>query len=521
MIGQLTRLGLRTSWVSMVGIILLCAGLVFAVTASIDALYPTASERMLYASTVGQSPASVAFNGRGYGLTTLGGIAAFEIGFMGQLLIPILGLYTAIRHTRREEEAGRTELLTASRVPRLAPLWSGAGLLAITSLGTGVLTCGAMIAAGAPASGSVWYAAGITLLMTFFGSIGLVLGQLCQSTRTAYLTGLAVTTGAFLVRACVDGMDWQLTWLSPLGWFPEIRAFDGPQVWPLAAFALGSLGLFAVATTIVRHRDLGAGVLTPASGPEYGNRFLGTPIGIAWRLNRAPAFSWGVLSIVWAGAFGILTREMGRLIDENPMLLQALGLERGSDLVMTMAVVVVALASTSMCVQGTARLSAEESADRLGALLATRISRTRLWIAWWVVVAAAAIVILMLGALTLGVATWIATDDSGALARSLAVGLGYTAPVLFVAGFAGACRSIAPRLTPLAWALVAWITVVGFLDETLRLPEWSRNLSPLYLVGKLPMQDPDLTAIAALSVAAAALLALSVWTFARRDLRIH
>lgn len=516
---RLTRVGLRTGWPGLLAVVLVAAGLVTAVAGSIGSLYPELVDRQQYAATVGASPASQAFNGLGFGLSTTGGIAAYEIGFMGQLLFPVLALHVSLRHTRREEEAGRTELLTAARVGRLAPLGSGVALLSVTALATGALVLAGMVTVGLPAAGSAWYAAGVSLLMLFFGAAGLLLGQLTQSARTAYLVGLAVVTAAFLARAVVDGYGWEASWVSPLGWAVQVRPFADPQGWPLLAYAGGSLLLIALAVAVARRRDLGAGIIPPRPGPARGARSLGTVTGAAWRLTRPAVLSWAVLAVIWAACFGILSREMGTLVDANPTLLEALGVDRGSDVVTGMAVVVIGLAATAVAVQGFGRLGSEESADRLGAVLATRVPRMRFWLLWWAVVALSSLAVLAAGMLALGLSTWASTGDRAALTTALGVGVGYAVPVLFVSAVAGLLRGALPRVAPAAWVLVGWIVLVGFLAETLRIPGWARDLSPLHLVGTLPQEDPSLVATVALAAGGAILLALSTAAFRRRDLR--
>src|SRR5690606_21662604 len=189
---RLVRLALRTGWPVLLGTVTLAAG-------SIEALYPDPADRAQYAATVGSSPASEAFNGRGYGLDTVGGISAYEVGFMGQILFPVLALHLALRHTRREEEAGRTELLTAGRVGRLASLVAGTAVLTLVCLLTGAAMASGGVSAGLPLAGAAWYAAGNALLMLFYGAVGLVAGQLAQSARTGYLIGLVALAASYLV----------------------------------------------------------------------------------------------------------------------------------------------------------------------------------------------------------------------------------------------------------------------------------------------------------------------------------
>lgn len=517
-VSRLTRLGWRTGWPGLIGSAVLAAGLVTAVAASISGLYPDLADRQQYADTIGASPASQAFNGLGFGLTTAGGVAAYEVGFMGQLLFPVLALHVALRHTRREEEAGRTELVTATRIGRLAPLAAGAILVLGTSLLAGVLILAGLLLVGL-ATGAAWYAAGVALLMSASGAAGLLIGQLTQSTRTAYLSGLAVLTAAYLTRAVIDGNGWDLPWLSPLGWLAQVRPFAEPQLWPLLAYAGSTLVLTALAAVVAGRRDLGAGVITPRPGPTRARAGLGTPAGAAWRLTRPVALAWALLAVVWAACFGVLSQEMATLVDANPMLLEALGVERGSDVVTGLAVVFVSLAATAVAVQGSGHLGVEESTDRLGALLATRVPRGRWWLTWWGVVGGSTLGVLLAGVVALGLSTWASTGERAALTTALGVGLGYAVPVLFVTAIAALLRGALPRVAPAAWVLVGWIVLVGFLAESLRLPGWARDLSPLHLVGNLPREDPSGAAILALAVATLLLLALSTLAFRRRDLR--
>lgn len=515
---SLLRLSLRSGWLGILGTTLLVAGLITAVALSIDSLYASLAERQQYEATLGESPASQAFNGRGYGLDTIGGITAYEVGFLGQLLFPLLAVHLAIRHTRREEEAGRTELMTATRVGRLAPLAAASLTVLVTMTAIGVLTFAGTVWVGLPPAGAGWYAAGTAALMLCFASLGLLLGQVAQSARTGYLAGLAAVTAAFLVRALIDGSGWGAVWASPLGWFAEFRPFSEPQVWPLFAFLVSTVALLVGAAVIAVRRDLGAGILAASAGPERGREYLSTAMGLSWRLNRSMVLAWAVTAMLWGGVFGLLTQEMAELVDANPTMLEALGVDDGSDVVTSLAVVVICLAATATAVQGMSRLISEESSGRLGTVLAARISRRRFWLGWWSVVGASAVVVLVLGSVALGLVTWTVMAEPAALATAMKVGFGYAVPVVFVAAVAALLRSMGQRWSVLGWALVGWIATVGFLAETLQLPGWARDISPLHLVGQLPQEDINGWALAVLAAGGGFLLLLSVGLMSRRDL---
>lgn len=519
-VGRLVVLGLRTGWAGLLAVAVVASGLVTVVAGSVDALYPDHADRLQYAESIGASPATQAFNGIGHDLTTTGGITVVEVGFMGQLLFPALALAVALRHTRRPEEAGLTELLTATRVGRLAPLGAGWALVLLSCAATSVLMLLGLVAVGLPPAGSAWYVAGTGLLMASFGTLGLLLGQLAQSTRTAQLIGLGLVMLAFLVRALVDGFGLRAPWAGPLAWLAEVRPFGDPQTWPLLAYASSALLLLLLAAGVARRRDLGAGVIAPRPGPPRARSRLGTVTGAAWRVTRPVVLAWTLFVVVWSACLGALTREMTSLVEANPGMLEGLGFDRAGDIITSLAVVAIVLGATAVAVQGSERLGVEESSDRLGMLLATSTPRTRWWSGWWAVVAGSAVGVLLAGVLALGVSSWAVTGDGQALWSSLAVGLGYAVPVLFVVATAAALRAVAPRAAALAWVLVGWIVLVGFLAETLRIPGWARDLSPLHLVGSLPREDPSLVATAGLALAGALLFAGSTVAFRRRDLRV-
>ncbi len=80
-------------------------------------------------------------------------------------------------------------------------------------------------------------------------------------------------------------------------------------------------------------------------------------------------------------------------------------------------------------------------------------------------------------------------------------------------------RSLAcwPRWSLLAWGGVAFVFFQVMLGETLRLPDWIDSLSPFWHLPELPVQAFDPTPAVAELVLAAALVALGLWGFRRRD----
>lgn len=120
--------------------------------------------------------------------------------------------------------------------------------------------------------------------------------------------------------------------------------------------------------------------------------------------------------------------------------------------------------------------------------------------------------------MALGLVSWAVLSESAAFSTAMEVGFWYAVPVVFVAAMAALLRSIGSRWSVLGWLLVGWIATVGFLAETLQLPEWARDISPLHLVGQLPQDELNVAAVLSLAAAGGVLLALSVGLMSRRDL---
>jgi ABC-2 type transport system permease protein len=87
-----------------------------------------------------------------------------------------------------------------------------------------------------------------------------------------------------------------------------------------------------------------------------------------------------------------------------------------------------------------------------------------------------------------------------------------------LAGLVAALFGLAPRAAAVAWALLAWCTVVGFLGELLGLPQWARNLSPFEHVPKMPVDAVDWVPLVLLTLVAAAATAIGLIGFRRRDI---
>lgn len=514
---RMVRLQWRTSWPMLLGTPVLLAALVTGVSAGIGELYPDAATRAMYEATLGASPAAAAFNGRGYDLSTLGGIASYEVGFMGQLGIPILGVLLAIRLTRSLEDSGALELITSTPVSRVAVPFAAAKSVAASWMIFAILAFAGLVALDFPAAGSAAYAGILSLFGVAASALGLVVAQLSRTARGATGLGLGLAFVAFLVRAVVDGLNLDLVWLSPLGWVAEVRPWGDVVAWPYIAFGAVAVVLTVAALLVCAGRDLGSGILAQRLGPDGARPGLASPLGLAWRLVRGGVLAWMILAVVWAMSVGALSQEFVDAIESNPSLAEFFGAS-AQHLGTVLSVLLSAVLATAVGISVLARHGAEEVAARVGLAHAGRVTRWRWWTSWSGLAIVAAAVTLMASVVALGWVQQVVMDEPSALGDAVGAGVDLLAPVLAMVAVSALLVAAWPRLRGFAWILPAWVFVVGVLGEALQMPEWLAATSPVQLVGKVPLEDADGGAILALVVVSAVALALSFFVVTRRDL---
>ncbi|MDX5311244.1 MAG: hypothetical protein LPK23_07745, partial [Rhodococcus sp. (in: high G+C Gram-positive bacteria)] len=295
------------------------------------AAYFVAALRLAYPDTedlrsvagFADNPAGVMMSGPGYGMDdpTLEAFVANQYGLYLLVAAGFMNILLVVRHTRGEEENGRTELVLAGQVGRRAPLTAALVTALVANAALVVAGGAAMTAAGVDAGGAVLFAAGFAALGLFFAALTALVCQVCEHARTA--TGLAAAAlgTAFVVRGVGDVLERHgsaVSWLSPIAWSQQTRAFVDPRWGPLAL----SFGFAAVAAAaayrVVDRRDLGAGLVPPRPGRDEAAPALATPFALALRLQRGSIAGWGTGLALTGLFYGSLTGSIAESFANLP-----------------------------------------------------------------------------------------------------------------------------------------------------------------------------------------------------------
>jgi ABC-2 type transport system permease protein len=464
--------------------------------------------------------------GPGYGFDepTLERFVANGYGLYFALLAALMSILLVVRHTRLEEQTGRAELIRADRVGRSAPLTATVIVAVITNLVGGLLVFVMLVGyAGFAVRGSLVFAAAIAATGLAFTGVTTITVQLSQYARAAAGMAGGVLGLAYLLRAGGD-MGAQggtaLSWTSPLAWPQQTAPFVLDRWWPLGL----SLG-FAVATTAIGYglserRDLGASWLATRPGAATGAETLGTPLGLAARLQRASILGWGISLAVGGLAFGAYADAMLDAFGELPDVFAELF--GGGDQLLAgylaymsvfMAYLVGAYAVTA--VQG---LRGEETDGRLEPVLATPVGRWT-WLGTNLAVIAGAVVVIMaIAGFFTGIGAALVTGDARHLWELTLAHLNQVPAVWVVLAVATLLFGVLPRAVPAAWALVAFGLIAGTFGPLLDLPEAVLDLSPFAPAAAMPLEDFRFAPVLALTAIAVAVAAVGFLGFRRRDL---
>ncbi|MGH2444670.1 MAG: ABC transporter permease [Candidatus Limnocylindria bacterium] len=519
--GSLIRLILRRDRIRVPIWIFAIVAIVFASASAVADLYSTPEQIASYATTLGTSPAAIALAGPPFGLDQIGGIVVYETGITAMIGIALMSIFLVNRHTRAEEEAGRTEVLRSTVVGRHAPMT--ATLLVVCGA---CLLVGVGVAAGAasidvPIDGALLYGSAVAAFGIAFACIAAVAAQLMTNGRGVIGISLAVLGISYAVRAVGDLGDGTLSWLSPMGWSQQVSAFEDNLWWPLAISAGFSILMVAAAVALASRRDLGAGIVPPRPGPGRASWLLGSAAGLAFRLQRGSIIGWTIGVFAGGLAFGSFSREIQVMVEENPELasfFEGDGAASLTDAFFATALLVISLLGAAFAVSSALHTRGEETAGRVEPLLATGVSRTRLLLENLVVTLAGSVLVVAAGGAGIGLAYGLIADDLGSVGTMLGNALAYVPAALVLAGLAVLLLGWLPRFAAAAWAAVAIAFVVGWLGGLLRFPEWFENLSPFSHIPTVPIEAVTLGPIVALSAIALLLAAAGLVGFRRRDI---
>jgi ABC-2 type transport system permease protein len=515
------RLYLRRDRISLPPwVLLLSVPLATVYLGSIEKVYPTQAARAGFAASIMASPAQRALYGQVYN-DSLGAVGIWKAG-MFHLLIAVAVILTVIRHTRADEETGRTELVDSTAVGRYASLTAALLLSFGASIATGAIGAAGLLTTSVPADGSLAFGAALACSGLVFTAVAAVTAQLSPSARFSRGAAFSVLGAAFTLRAVGDAGDGKLSWLSPLGWSLQVRPYAGDRWWILLLHLVTTAALTLVAYRLLAGRDVGAGLIAERAGPATAGARLRGVHGLTWRLDRGALLLWTVGLCLYGLLMGSVVHgisdELGGSTVVRDIVARMGGTSALEEAFIAIAFTVMGMVAAAFAISLTLRLHQEEAAQRAETILAGAVSRNA-WLASHLVAALAGSAVAMLasgvaGGLVYGVA---AGDVGGKLAVVVGTAAAQLPAIWLLAAVTVALFGLAPRFTPVAWGVLVAFVALYLIGELGRFPQWLLDLEPFAHIPRVG----DFTAVPLLWLLAldAVLILLGAMAFRRRDVR--
>ncbi|QGU05458.1 ABC transporter permease [Corynebacterium comes] len=489
-------------------------------------------ESLVGMAQLASSPITALVGGPGYGFDAIT-VPRFLAGLYGTYLMlgaALMSILTISRHTRAEEQSGRAELVLAGVVGRHAQPTAALILTVLMNVLVGVLMTGVVLTAPLEPTPellpTILFTTSIATVGIAFAGVATTTAQLSPYSRTCTSLAGIVLAVVFIIRGLgdmsrVQGGDlaW-LSWLSPIGWAQQTAPYTLNRWWPLIL-----LLAFAILTSVLgfrlrARRDLGAGVLADRPGNEQAPAWLGTPLALAYRLQRGTLIGWSVAISVAGLVFGAFAQTIEDSAGNMPPEILAVmgGTTAITEGYLGFMSVYFALMFAVYGILAVTALRGEETGQRTEPILATAVGRVG-WALSWVAVTAA-------GALWLSVLAGVAEALGAVLVTGewslfWPVVLGHSvqfAPVWLFIGLATALYGLAPRLVGLVWLVFIAGSVLSMFGRMLELSQSWLNLSPFEHVGQHPATEVGWTGVALLAASGVLLSLLGALAFRRRDL---
>jgi ABC-2 type transport system permease protein len=477
--------------------------------------YPGEPQRIARVNIL-KTPAGIMLGGPMFGgnETDLGAMVANELMMTLIIATSILSILTVIRHTRAEEESGAAELVMSSVVGRYARTFAALVLVGVVNAVLAVTMTLALSAVGFGLADCAAMCLGITGVAMVFGAVAAVTAQLWRQARTATGAAMAVLATAAVVRGIGDVINNSgsaVSWLSPIAWAQQMRAFVDLRWWPFALLVALTLVLMAAAAVLEHRRQYDAGIL-PSTGDHPNAPTIRGVFGLNLVLQRGQVIGWGAALFLSGLGLGSMTTSLHDAAKGNELLARVLATQ-GNNAIYTTMTQFLAAATTAFVVSGVLRLVHDEQSGIAEEVLGGSVSRWRWLLSTVVASTAGSVLLLALAGLGNGLGAAVTVGDVGLVPRLTAAGVAQVPAMMVIARITG--LGVALRRGWIGWLAVTFVVLSLYLGALLRLPRWLLGLSP---VGRttVPSNVPA-GALAVMVIAAVALTAVAGLIYRRRD----
>ncbi|MBM7631849.1 ABC transporter permease [Geomicrobium sediminis] len=502
-------------------------GLVFfslIVPPTFDEMFTTEQEREAIAETM-SNPAMTALVGQGdMDNYTIGAMTAHQMLLLTAVVVGLMSILLMNRHIRTDEEAGRTEMLRALPVGRLATITAAfinvslVNVLIALLVGFGLYTLNieSMGLEGSLLYGMVLGGTGIA-----FAGVATVCMQFFENSGGAIGSSIAMLFAFYILRAIGDVNYELLSSLSPLGWVMQSEVFTGNHWWPVLALIITGVCFMVLGGLLSARRDLGSGLLRATPGKTEASNYLLSPFGLAIRLQRTSIFFWALGLFILALSYGSVFGDLEAFFEGNDMLQQMLVGDHAQSIAeqfLPMILMVISILATVPPMMNVHRLYIEEKKNRVEHLLSRAVSRPQILLSYVTIATLNGLILLSLSAIGMWSAISIVMDDPLSLSTLYQATMVYYPAMLLMVGLSTVVIGLTPKLKIVLWLYLLYAFIVLYLGNLLDLPDWMGYLTPFGHVPKIPIEEISVLPLLVISGLSLLLFIIGFIGYRKRDI---
>ncbi|MCL2461469.1 MAG: ABC transporter permease [Defluviitaleaceae bacterium] len=528
---RLTRFILRRERVVSVVWIVIIAAMCLIVPLAFSQIYSDASG-LAAIGTMMSSPSMVAMAGPYYSASlpnlTIGSFNAGMMLLYSAMAVAVMNIFLVVRHSRRDEERGRLEVVRSLPVGRLSNITSVMAVAFIMNLIISLVVGFGMAALRVDGIGLqdglvFGFAMGVCGL--FFAAATALISQIFSSSRSAIGVSFVVLAVAYILRAYGDVSSEAAARISPLGLILRVQASVNDYWWPIVALLIVSIIVAAIAFYLNSLRDMDQGFISAKPGRAEASRALQSPLGFALRLERGTLIGWAAVMFILGIMYGSIMASLPQFMNSSDMIKQLFAITstdttQAAHMFTAKMLSMYAIVSVIPALIVLFKLRGEETRDRLEQIYARPVSRTRMMGVFYGISAVTGVVMLLLyavGYYAAGYATAPELVDFGQIMKGSLV---YIPALLCTCGLAAFILGLIPRLQIVNWIYLGITFLLVYMGDIL-LKDYpgAKKISPF---GNIPLVGIDQVkawVLILLVVIAAALAAAGFVFYRRRDLK--
>ena len=470
-----------------------------------------------------ENPAMVSMLGPMFGTSFAAMYAAFMFVMTG-ILAGLMNILLITRHTRKDEEQGRLEVIRSLPIGRLSNLNAAlvvaaiANLAVVLGIGFGMPLFGIE---GITLGGSLLAGASIGGVGMVFAAVTAIFCQLSSNTRTASSFSFLILTGAYMQRAMGDVSAEILSITSPLGLITQTQVFYADYWWPILVLCFMAVACIFIAFYFAKRRDLGQGIFAAKAGRAFAKRSLSSPQGLALRLTKTSLWLWAILLFVLGAMYGVVMEQAEYFLGGMPevaAMFEALGSGTLTENFIGMISFMMVLIATIPVLMLMMRVRGEEKSGYTEQVLARSVSRNSLFGAYFKIALFASLMFPFVASFGMWAAMAGTMQYPPNLGAHLMITLNYLPAVWIMLGLSALLVGYLPKKAGLTYAYLFFSFFVIYIGGMAGFPEAVMMISPFGMVPSMPTEDFSIVIFAGLAAVGAVLMVLGFVGHRKRDM---